>query len=250
MKTILLLHGMGGPNPLNAIEKDLQQYMNVMKPIMPGFQEDDGIIEYQDEDYVEYVEQIRKENELEDFIVLGYSMGGRTALNYTIKYPHRVKQLILLDSAGIDYIIPPLKFSWGKKMMKTVLTPMLKFSFVQELLGRSDFVDHHSEDYKLGKQWVADMMKSRVVRKNFVEILTSIGKPIQDLENKIKELHVPTLVLWAKDDKTTSVTNAYWLEERLENSQLHILPGYRHMAPIEKSDFYIEHIRKYIEGTE
>lgn len=85
MKTIILLHGMGGPNPLNAIEKDLQQYMNVIKPIMPGFQEGDGIIEYQDEDYVEYVEQIRKENKLEDFVVLGYSMGGRTALNYTIK---------------------------------------------------------------------------------------------------------------------------------------------------------------------
>ena len=232
---------------MNLIEKGLRQCVNVIKPVMPGFREEEGIISYQDDDYVEYVERVRKENNVEKVVVLGYSMGGRTALNYTIKYPERVEKLILVDSAGIDFIIPVLKFSWGKRIMKTMLTPALKFSFVQELLGKSDFVDYHSEVYRLGKQWVADMMKVPVIRKNFVEILTTIGKPIPDLENKLKGLIIPTLLLWAKDDKTAKISSAYWLEEKLENCQLYILPGYRHMAPMEKSDFYIEHIMEYME---
>lgn len=140
-----------------------------------------------------------------------------------------------------------MKFSWGKRILKTMLTPALKFSFVQEILGKSDFVDYRSEVYKVGKKWVADMMNVPMIRKNFVEILTSVGKPIPDIEDKVKSLNVPTLLLWAKDDKITKITSAYWLKERIKECKVYILPRYRHMAPLEKNDFYTEHILKYME---
>ena len=94
MEDMILLHGMGGPNPFNYVENGLSKKFNIIKPTMPGFSVDDGIIEYRDDLYVDFVENCRKEHNIERLIVVGYSMGGRTALNYAFRYPERVEKLI------------------------------------------------------------------------------------------------------------------------------------------------------------
>ena len=197
MKTILLLHGMGGPNPLNKIEDGLKEsgQYQIIKPVMPGFRSEDGIIEYTDEKYVEFIEKLRQKLGIETWIVLGYSMGGRTAMNYTFKYPQRVEKLILVDSVGIDYMIPPVKYKWGKPVLKKLLTPALRWGCIQEILGKGDFRDSKSKAYEIGKQWVSNMMKKVVVRKNFVEILTTIAKPIENIEEKLSNLKMKVLLI-------------------------------------------------------
>ncbi len=62
---------------------------------------------------MDYTEKWRKElpkylnnikGELKDFILIGHSMGGYLSSNYTAKYPHLVKRLILLSPIGLlDY---------------------------------------------------------------------------------------------------------------------------------------------------
>lgn len=245
MENILLLHGMGGPNPLNYIENGLKSEFHILKPTMPGFRADDGFIQYSDELYVNFIENYRKEESVESFIVIGYSMGGRTALNYSFKYPERVKKLILIDTVGLSYMIPILRFNFGKAFLKKVLPRMLKYSFVQEMLGKPDFVNTKSEEYKLGKEWMREMMENSVIRSNFVEILTSIGSPIPSLAEKLRELQMPVQLLWADKDKTAKVSTAYWTEKHLQNYELKILKGFRHMAPIECPEFYIDNILEF-----
>jgi len=239
---ILLLHGMGGPKPLNSIQVELSKSFKTIKPIMPGFLEKDGIIEYSDDYYVEYIEKVREKLGISQWVVLGYSMGGRTALNYAISHTDRISKLIILDSVGIDYMMLILKFSWGKNIMKKCLYPALKYSMVQEMLGKADFKNPLSEEYKLGKQWVYDMMKIPSVRENFVEILTSIGIPIEELNNKLINFTKDTLILWAEEDVTASLKTGYILKNMIKDSIMITLPKYKHMAPIENPDFYVQNI--------
>jgi len=242
MKKILLLHGMGGPNPLNYIENGLRNEFHIFKPTMPGFDAGDGLIQYTDDLYVNFVEHYRKENNVESFVVVGYSMGGRTALNYTFAYPERVTKLILLDSIGLSFMIPILKFNFGKPFLKKVLPQMLKYSFAQEMLGKPDFVDTKSETYELGKKWMSKMMENSIVRQNFAEILTSVGTPIPDLIEKLKTLQMPVQLLWADKDKTSKVSTANWATKYLQNYDLKILNNFKHMAPMENPDFYTKNI--------
>ena len=245
MENIILLHGMGGPNPLNYVERGLEGEFRVFKPTMPGFHEKDGIIQYRDALYVDFVEQYRLEKNIESFIVVGYSMGGRTALNYTFRYPERVKKLILIDSVGFAYMIPILKLNGGKTFLKRVLTPMLKYSFVQEMLGKADFTNAKSEEYELGKAWMGELMENDTVRRNFVEVLTSIGSPIPGIKEKLGKLEMPVQLLWAEEDKTAKIATAYWAEKYIKNCSLKLLKGYRHMAPIESPGFYIDNIVEF-----
>lgn len=40
---------------------------------------------------------------LDEIVLLGHSMGGKTAMNFAVKYPHRVKKLIVADIAPKHY---------------------------------------------------------------------------------------------------------------------------------------------------
>jgi esterase len=63
----------------------------------------DPILNYElmAEDLLSYV----KETKLEDFVLLGHSMGGKTAMYFSCCYPDYVKQLIVVDIAPKYY--PP-----------------------------------------------------------------------------------------------------------------------------------------------
>lgn len=63
----------------------------------PGFSSDAQEAERQ---LVQSVEEWRREMNLDSMIILGHSMGGFLAASYAIRYPDRVKHLILADPWG------------------------------------------------------------------------------------------------------------------------------------------------------
>ncbi|XP_063919060.1 (Lyso)-N-acylphosphatidylethanolamine lipase-like isoform X2 [Zophobas morio] len=81
-----------------------------------------------EQEFVESIEQWRKEVKLDQFILLGHSMGGYLATSYTISYPKQVKHLILADPWG--FVERPSDFNpplW-LKTLGIVLYPFTAFN--------------------------------------------------------------------------------------------------------------------------
>lgn len=103
---LVMVHGMGGGiglwvkniddlgsnRPLYAF--DLLGFGRSSRPKFSN------VPEKAEEEFVESLEEWRKEMKLENFVLLGHSLGAYVSSSYTIKYPDRVKHLVLADPWG------------------------------------------------------------------------------------------------------------------------------------------------------
>ncbi|XP_048483586.1 (Lyso)-N-acylphosphatidylethanolamine lipase isoform X5 [Plutella xylostella] len=103
---LVMLHGMGAgvalwcPN-LDAFAATRPVYaidlLGFGRSSRPKFSSDAAKVEAQ---WVDSVEEWRRELNLPQFVLLGHSLGGYIATAYAIKYPDRVRHLILADPWG------------------------------------------------------------------------------------------------------------------------------------------------------
>jgi pimeloyl-ACP methyl ester carboxylesterase len=101
---ILVLHGWGGSSDSWV---EVQQILanrgyQVIVPDFPGFGKSLTPLRPWDlTDYTNWLMDFINYQKLEKFYLLAHSFGGRIAIKFAIRYPEKIKSLILCDSAGI-----------------------------------------------------------------------------------------------------------------------------------------------------
>jgi len=160
------------------------------------------------DDYVKWADR----NLPDGAIALGHSNGGRILLNLCSEKPDKLKQLILLDSAGIYE-------ASSKRDVARSLSK--KLSFLKKVPG-------------LTKIWhkltgAADYAKAP---QNMKETLTNMLE--SDKKLNLAPITTPTSILWGEADTITPPHQAEVLHEKIQNSTLEIHPDWTH-AP------YISH---------
>ncbi|MDP4145907.1 MAG: alpha/beta hydrolase [Bacillota bacterium] len=243
---IVLIHGMGGPRVWEPIVEVLAKEYKVIIPTFPGYLGGEGVIEYNDKLYVEFLEQVRLQLGIEKWNVVGLSMGGRTAINYVLDYNKYVSSMVVIDSIGIGYMFPFVRIPILKTVFPKILYKILSNPKNFKYLGSNDFVDIECESFKNSTKWFEEMMCDNNIRLNFSRILSQVSLPKHEWKHKLKSVDIPTMILWGKDDKTAPVNWAYELNKLIPNSELHILEKYRHMAVMERPDFFSKLIIKFI----
>lgn len=98
-QTIVLLHGFTGstktwldvvnqlPTSIHVVAVDLIGHGQTSAP--------KEVQSYLMDAHINLLEQLFERLQLQQFTLLGYSMGGRVALSYAVRYPHRINALIL-----------------------------------------------------------------------------------------------------------------------------------------------------------
>ena len=75
--------------------------------------------------FVESMEDWRKQMGLESMHLIGHSMGGFLSACYALKYPERVKKLILLSPVGVPYAPKKVEQTWSLRTMASKLSDLL-----------------------------------------------------------------------------------------------------------------------------
>ena len=101
-EAVIMLHGIGGnrTNWWNQIDFLKHQYLAIAWDARGYGDSDDYNGNLIFEDFSEDLASILSNFELESAHIIGLSMGGRIAMQFAAKYPHKVKSLALVDTTS------------------------------------------------------------------------------------------------------------------------------------------------------
>ena len=219
---VLILHGWGATSSSWDRVQEILSKNNykVFCPDMPGFGETDSPKEaWGVSDYVDWVLEFTKSQNLDNFILLGHSFGGRVSIKFSNYYPKKIKALILCDSAGLK--VSP---SFKRRIVLTLV------GFFKLIFGVTFFkkIKKEMKELLLFAISNTDYAKaSKVMRETMKRVLG------EDLFIYLKGIKAKTLIVWGKKDELVPVEHAYVFKKEIKGSQLEIIPNIGHSPHLE-----------------
>jgi proline iminopeptidase len=186
---------------------------------------------------------LRKELGFERWAVLGHSFGGHVALEYVLRYPERVSQLVLLDTAG--------DARWSQEHAAEVLagrgygpkTVAVARRFYSGRIAPKDFVraafrllpayDHRFSLLRFGRE----TLKGGWRMKTRPEALIFGGQMLRgwSVMDRLGEVRVPTLVMAGHDDFLFPPESQALLAAGIPDARLRIIERAGHNPQSERT---------------
>ena len=224
-KPIVLLHGWGqNIEMMDSIGKGLEKDYRIIILDLPGFgKSSEPTYGYTVYDYYEVLCEFLDKLKVKNPILVGHSFGGRIAIIYSAK--RKVEKLVLLSA--------PFRRSTKKNSFKVkVLKFMKKVPIIKEL-----------EEYMKSKIGSTDYRNaSSMMRKILVNTVN------EDLTEYLKQIEVPTLLIWGENDTAVSVEDAKYAESIMKDAGLIVYEGCTHYAYLERISQTINILNNFIGG--
>ncbi|MGB5962030.1 MAG: alpha/beta hydrolase [Coleofasciculaceae cyanobacterium] len=176
----------------------------------------------------------------EPVILVGASMGGAAAIDFTLAYPQAVKKLVLLDSAG--YKAPPNigKFMFGP--VGYLATAFLSNAKVRQKISVNAY--HDQSFASIDAQICAALhLKSPSWQQALIAFTKSGG--YSSFGDKLSEIKQPTLILWGENDRILGTDDAYKFKDAITNSQLIWIENCGHVPHLEKPEITAKYILEF-----
>ncbi len=173
-------------------------------------------------------------------ILVGASMGGAAAIDFTLAYPQAVKKLVLIDSAG--YKAPP---NIGKFMFGPIGYWATKFLSNPKIRQKISVNAYHKESFaSLDAQLCAALhLKSQSWQQALIAFTKSGG--YGSFGEKLSEIKQETLILWGEQDRILGTNDADKFKKAIANSQLIWIENCGHVPHLEQPEITAKHILEF-----
>lgn len=235
---ILLLHGWGATmsgKKYQTLKRILEKAgYSVYTPDLLGFGDnhlEKNALSF--EDYLQFVHDfIVKKIKVKKVILIGHSFGGRIAIRFSTLYPELVGALILTGASGIPRPLPSLKkkLIYGVTKVTRPLFAIPPFSWFYTAFRKCVY-------YAIGEM---DYYKAGSLQETFKNVYKVSIVP--DLE----KITIPTLIVWGSEDTFTPLADGKLIHDKIQKSQLVILPQATHKLPYEHPKKFAEEIISFI----
>jgi len=172
--------------------------------------------------------------DLEQIHILGNSMGGHSAVAFTLENPERVGKLVLMGGGtGGASLFTPMPAEGIKLLQKLYREPTienLKQMMSVFVFDTSDLTE------ELFQTRLGNMLKRRDHLENFVKSLEANPKQFPDFSPRLPQIQQDTLVIWGRQDRFVPMDTGLRLVAGIPNSQLHIFNQCGHWAQWEHAD--------------
>jgi pimeloyl-ACP methyl ester carboxylesterase len=180
--------------------------------------------------------------------VLGHSMGGFVAQALVLSRPELVSRLILsaTNFGGPNHIpVTPEALAVLTDMETDPIERLRRGIAVSTTPG---FAEAHPE---IVDEWVAHRVENRILPQPYqAQIAIGMALMAQEasFEHRLKNVQVPTLIMFGADDKVVPPGNAELLAREIPNNTVKILPQAGHFYPFDATDAAVAAIVEFLKA--
>ena len=227
---LMLLHGFGAnKDSFDRVAKFLTPKYRVIVPDHIGFGESahPPDADYSPAAQAERLHALAKALGVTDVHIGGSSMGGQIAMSYAVQFRSEVKSLWLIDTAGI-WSAPASELR--KTIEETGKNPLL-IRTEEEFAGLFPWV---MAEPPFIPRPIMNVLAQERIRNFDLEQRIFVQIAGDSMEERVRGMETPTLIVWGDKDRTINVATAEVLRALLPRSQVIIMPGIGHVPVIER----------------
>ena len=228
---IIILHGlMGGLSNFDGVAEYFPKHgYKVVIPELPIYTQ--SILKTNVKAFARWVKDFITFMGYDRVLMLGNSLGGHIALYHTKMYPEKMLGLIITGSSGL------YESAMGDSYPRR---------------GDYDYIKKKAEDVFYDpsvatKEIVDEVYATANDRLKLIKTLTIAKSAIRhNMANDLPKMHVPTCIIWGKNDKVTPPEVAEEFHSLLPNSDLYWIDKCGHAAMMEHPDEFNEIMHSWL----
>lgn len=226
---LVLLHGFGADKDnFTRVARFLVAHYRVVIPDHIGFGESShpADADYAPPAQAERLRVLARELGLGRVHLGGSSMGGHIAMTWAALHPDEVASLWLLDPGGV-WSAPPAELA--VTIAETGRNPLMARN--EEEYAR--LFEFAMSDPPFVPRPMLDVMAQARIANFALEEKIFVSLRADSVEERVRGLRTPTLIVWGNEDRALSAATAPVLQGLLPRSQVVLLDGIGHLPMIE-----------------
>jgi len=241
---LLLLHGTSSSLfTWDAWTASLKDSFRVIRLDLPGFglTGSNPMGDYGIRMYTSLLQVFLEKLNIDTCYIAGNSLGGYIAWNMAVKYPQKIRKVILLDAVAYHEALPDLQTkvkeqpsSLAFRLAGNPATSWLVRWTTPKSLVKKSILEVYGDDSKVTDSLV-DFYYNMILREGnrqaFVDNV--VGRRQEGGEELLPGLQTPVLIQWGKEDKWVDVSMGEWFSEVLPNDTMIVYDGAGHI-PMEE----------------
>ncbi len=226
---LVFLHGMfGGLSNYDSLIKHIDGY-DIFVPAIPIHNFDSGEVSIQK--LTNWLHAFLESMELNRPILLGNSMGGHLALDYTIQHPQNVSSLILTGSSGVQE--KDFGSTFPRRSDRSYIRKQAALTFYDDKFITEEVVD--------------DIIKVITHPSRLRNILT-IARDTHEynMEQFLPNIQHEVLLVWGKNDEITPPEVARRFHSELPNARLKWIDKCGHAPMMEHPEKFAKFVNEFL----
>lgn len=196
-------------------------------------------------DYAQHLLALMDSLDIDQFSIVGLSVGGMWGAELTALAPARVKSLVLMDTfLGLEPEVAHAKYF---SMLATISEVQTVPAPIVEAVVPLFFANNARQvNAPLVSQFEAHLTSLEGERA--VEV-ARIGRMVfgrRDLCDEIEKFALPTLIAVGAEDKPRPVLESYLMNDLISGSSINVIPAAGHISNLEQADYVTAMLSEFL----
>jgi pimeloyl-ACP methyl ester carboxylesterase len=196
--------------------------------------------------YVEQVLMFMDHLGIQSTSLIGHSMGGGTAIKFSVLHRAKVMRVVLVGATGIPTSLPltaklfqlpgVAEFLLGLNTNAIRRKNLSDFWITNRELITDDYFDRATRFQKI-EGTTESLLK--ILRKEFFHTL-------KDEIHRLGQMDVPIQIIWGREDNTVPLRYGEAMHRILKNSRMEVLDHAGHLANFDQSDVFNQLVIEFL----